>query len=628
MAKDDQKSKTKQRYPLQLGVSKDLDTYIFRVAVPNAKDCTLRLYDSATDSLLREYRATEVNRIGDVFSFTIPKTELTGNCYRYVASEKEFVDPYANRILGREIFGQGDQEVGQVYGAWNFDEFDWEDDQVLQIDYTDMILYKLHVRGYTMHPSSAVRHKGTYKGIIEKIPYLRDLGVNAVLLMPCSEFNEVIHQENQVYGLPRHRIPAIDEQKQNQDSYKINFWGYTTDSYYFAPKSSYASEPQQCIIEFKEMVKQLHKVGIEVLIEMHFSQDLSPITVLDCLRYWKFEYHIDGFRINGNPNIERLLATDSFLTRTKLLSTGWDTTQIFKDTEPVYRNLAEYNDDFMKDVRRFIRSEEEQVAKVVHRFRKNPAKCAVINYLSDQNGFTLADTYAYDRKHNEDNGENNQDGTNYNYSTNCGVEGKTSKKSVKQLRQLLKFNAVTILLLSQGTPMIQAGDEFANSQQGNNNAYCQDNEIGWVDWRQKKVNLAFNEFVKSLIKLRNTHPVFHNQVELKGLDYIASGYPDISFHGKKAWYPEYTNYSRMIGIMLNGEYAVIDSRHKDITCYLIFNMHTEAYNIDIPDVDKTKEWELLLTTSDGFVRDEKMPIKKSMRIDARSIAVLIERKKN
>lgn len=619
MAKKDIKCKIEQRYPLQLGVSQEFDNFIFCVAVPDAKECILRIYDSTSDLLLQEFRLEE--RIGDVCFITLPRSDVKGDCYRYFVSGQELIDPYAKRILGRENFGQRNFNETNEYGTWDFTDFDWQDDLALQLDYSDILLYKLHVRGFTMHSNSGVLHKGTYKGVMEKIPYLKELGVNAVLLMPCIEFNELPLQES-VYGRPKNfndiQVPRN----------KINFWGYTTEAYYFAPKASYASEPINCIREMKEMVKKLHKNGIEVLLDMHFSKEHRPIMILESLRFWKFEYHIDGFRINGNPCIEHLLATDPFLTKTKLLSSDWDVERIYRNVEPAYRNLAEYNDGFMTDIRRFIKSDEEQVGKFAHRVRKNPARCAVINYFADQNGFTLADCYAYDIKHNEANEENNQDGTNYNYSTNCGVEGKTNKKAVKQLRKLNMFNAITALLLCQGTPMLQAGDEFGNSQIGNNNAYCQDNEIGWVDWKQRKVNQALFEFVKRLIQFRKEHPLFHNKIELKGLDYIACGYPDLSFHGKKAWYPDYSNYSRIIGVLLNGEYALIDSKHKDITCYMIYNMHWEEHLIDIPNVGKIKDWEILFTTAEGFCDYDKVVVSKSMRLGARSIAVLIGRKTN
>jgi glycogen operon protein len=208
------------------------------------------------------------------------------------------------------------------------------------------------------------------------------------------------------------------------------------------------------------------------------------------------------------------------------------------------------------------------------------------------------------------------------------VEGKTTKKSINQLRSKMMRNALTLLLLSQGTPMIQAGDEFGNSQQGNNNAYCQDNELGWVDWKQKKTNNSLVDYCKSLINLRKLHPVFHNCIELKGLDYIACGHPDVSFHGKKAWYPDYSNYSRLIAIMLNGEYAMIHPSKKDETCFVICNMHWEPQEFDLPEIGKGNEWELFFTTEDGFLTDKLKVLKKSMAMKPRTIALLIERKKN
>lgn len=614
-----------QENPFQLGLTFQEENVVFRVDIPNGRDCALRLYDSLKNTILREYQLLDEHRVGNVYSITIPEAELIGDGYRYVSWDREFIDPYAKRLLGREKFGE-QIDLENLYAALENREFDWEQDQPLQLDYQDLLLYKLHVRGYTMHQSSGVKSKGSYRGIVEKIPYLKELGVNAILLMPCVEFNEILNQENFVYGRPKHRI---DYRSTEQEQVKLNFWGYTGDAYYFAPKASYASDPRNCIQEMKEMVKQLHRNGIEVLLDMHFPEDLSPITVLECLRFWKLEYHVDGFCINGAPYREHLIATDPFLSRTKLLSATWDTKRIYRqDVIPQFRNLAEYNDGFLVDVRRFLKADEGQVQKLIHRFKKNATQCATINYLADQNGFTLADLYSYDVKHNEENAENNHDGTDYNYSWNCGAEGMTTKKSILQLRYKMMRNALSILLLSQGTPMLQAGDEFGHSQQGNNNAYCQDNEISWIDWKFKKKNNNFLEFCKSLVELRRTHPVFHNSIELKGLDYIACGCPDISFHGKKAWYPDYTNYSRLISVLLNGEYAAINSKEKDVTCFVICNMHWEAQEFDLPDVGKVKDWELIFTTEEGFINGEPKVLKKSMMMKPRTIALVIERKKH
>ncbi|MDD5934236.1 MAG: alpha-amylase family glycosyl hydrolase, partial [Clostridiales bacterium] len=529
-----------QHIPMPMGVTKIQENLIFTVSVPNAKECTLKIYDSKTNQLTGQHTMKQNSRIGSVFSIQIPLRNLKGDCYLYEAMEREFIDPYANRIIGREEFGRR-EESSSVYGTWCFDEYDWSDEKRTEYSYSDLIIYKLHVRGFTMSPKSGVTHKGTYRGVTEKIPYLKELGINCVFLMPCIDFNEMINQKERYYGVPQYTKSYMNKGTyqpvvaQPADVPKINYWGYTNDGYYFAPKSSYASEPDQCIREFKDMVKALHNASIEVILDMYFPNEFGPLQILECLRSWALNFHIDGFRVNTNATVEQLIATDPYLARTKLLAGNWNTSNIYtKEVVPLYKNLAEYNEGFLYDTRRFLKSDEEQVKSFIERFKKNSDRVGVINYITDHDGFTLNDLYSYDIKHNENNGENNHDGTDYNYSWNCGTEGVTRKKKIKELRLKMQFNALTALFLSQGTPMLLAGDEFGNSQQGNNNAYCQDNEIGWVDWKKKSYNKEQLEFVKQLITLRKKHPVFHNSIELRGIDYISCGKPDISFHGTKA----------------------------------------------------------------------------------------------
>ncbi len=619
-----------QQFPMPMGVTKIQDKINFTISVPNAKDCSLKIYDSKTNKLTNQYVMKQDNRIGCVFFISIPFHEIKGDCYLYEAMDQEFIDPYANRIIGREKFGEQLKEA-KLYGTWNFEEFDWSNESRTKYTYSDLILYKLHVRGFTMNPKSGVRHKGTYCGIIEKIPYLKDLGINAVFLMPCIEFNELINQHERLFGVPKYTTNYVNkgiyqpQEARYVDVPKINYWGYTTDSYYYAPKASYAVNPKDCIKEFKTMVKALHNASIEVILDMYFPKDCSPMFIIECLRTWVIQYHIDGFRINTDYTIEQLIATDPYLANTKLIATSWNVSNIYaKDIEPLYKNLAEYNEEFLVDVRRFLKSDEEQVGKFIERFKRNSSKQGVINYITDHNGFTLHDLYTYDVKHNEGNGENNSDGTDYNYSWNCGIEGNTRKKKINQLRTRMQYNALTALFLSQGTPMLLAGDEFGNSQLGNNNAYCQDNEIGWVDWNKKMNQKDMLQFVKNLIQLRKEHPVFHNPVELRGMDYISCGKPDVSFHGIKAWYPDYSNYSRTIGIMLCGQYAVRNHTEKDCTCYLICNMHWEPHSFDLPHLDRTKEWKLCMVTSRGFIEEEKIKMTKSLALEERSMALLLE----
>lgn len=617
--------------PQPLGVTIRDQIVTFAVSVPNAKECRLKLYQSDREHLFRDIRLTQEHQKGSVFSYSIPLSELNADRYVYEALNKEFIDPYAVHIVGRDTFGQA-VKPKTLLGAWNFESYDWQQDSFPDIDYSDMILYKAHVRGFTADKSSGVRHKGTYQGIIEKITYLKELGINAMFLMPCVDFNEQLHQRDSLFGIPQYTRQYVTKgyyQTQNeygQTDGRLNYWGYTEDAYYFAPKASYASKPSECIREFKNMVKALHKNGIELIMDMEFSRTIPPVMVLDCLRYWVSAYHVDGFRIHVDENVQNLIAMDPYLAGTKLFAQGWNTELIYgREVEPPVRKLAEYNSGFMSDVRRFLKGDEEQVLRFIDRLKKNGVKSATINYITDHNGFTLNDLYQYDVKHNEVNQENNHDGTDYNFSWNCGVEGPSKKKKVRELRIRMMKNAYTALLLSQGTPMLLSGDEFLNSQEGNNNAYCQDNETGWVNWNKTSYSKEMITFVKQLIELRKQHPIFHNPNELRGMDYISCGTPDISFHGTKAWYPDYSNYSRTIGVMLSGEYAMVDHTTADQSCYLVYNMHWETHTFDLPHLIRGREWEVVWMTEACACKLKSVATQKQIELGPRSMAVLMSR---
>ena len=262
----------------------------------------------------------------------------------------------------------------------------------------------------------------------------------------------------------------------------------------------------------------------------------------------------------------------------------------------------------MVDVRRYLKSDEGMIPVIAERMKENDAKVEPIHYITQSNGFTLMDLVSYDIKHNESNGENNQDGTEYNYSWNCGFEGKTRKKIVQDLRKKQMKNALLMLFISQGTPMLLAGDEVANSQDGNNNAYCQDNEIGWIQWKTGVVGKEILEFTKQLIQFRKEHPIFHQKRTLMGMDTISCGIPDVSFHGCKAWSPDYSNYSRILGILYCGKYirtsktqllTNVEERSFESDFYVVFNMHWEKHHFDLPILPEHMEWRLCITSADS-----------------------------
>lgn len=633
-------NKEENQLPKMLGVVKQGDKLIFSVAVPNASACTLKLYSKIDINIIKEISMKKSFRFGNIFSASVPESEVSSVLgYRYEAFGKEFIDPYAPRILGREQYGmipyvKGEREgrLQGLLGAWDTSEYSLDEDEPLCHSYSDLILYKLHVRGFTKSDDSKVRHKGTYKGIIEKIPYFKELGINALFFMPFVEFNERMEPTPLLSELP---YAASEYQNKVRFSYqdskadcKLNFWGYTTDSFYFAPKSSYASNPDDASNEMKQMIKILHENGIEVLMDMNFPREMDVLCMIDCLRYWAHHYHIDGFRTNVEDSIQQLFAKDPYLVGIKLFTTHWNTDAIYgRETVPRKKMLADYNDGFLIDVRRFLKGDEGQIGHIMERIRSNPEKSGVINYIADHNGFTLADVYAYDCKHNEANKEGNRDGTDFNYSWNCGVEGDTNRRKINELRLQMIKNAWLLLFLSQGTPMILQGDEFGNSQEGNNNAYCQDNSMGWVSWSGKKKQKELFSFVKQLIHFRKAHPVLHNVRELSGLDILSCGCPDISYHGSKAWYPDHSHSSRTLGVLLHGAFALKDKTTSDASCYIAMNAHWEEHSFALPSFHINTEWKLVLSSKEEKLLDEKregkIGYKTSVVVPARTIQVFL-----
>ena len=416
-------------------------------------------------------------RMGDVWELALDRTDFASFEYNFMIDGKIVTDPNARVITGREKWADRKRAGKPVRGRILSEEFDWEDDVNPETPYAETILYKLHVRGFTAHVSSGVSARGTYAGVMEKIPYLKELGITAVELMPVTEFDEIMMSSS---GSSFHNA------KPEPTGY-VNYWGYGP-SYLYAVKTAYASrETMSAEGEFKTLVKELHKAGIECIPEMYFTGKELPGEILSVLRYWVEEYHVDGFHLTGFPDLS-LAAEDPFLKRTKLFAESWNDIMNRRPKQGYVtpgdgavsveeKNLAEYNMQFMEDMRRFLKGDEGMLSAFELRNRRNPMEYAVINYMANTNGFTLMDTVSYDRKHNEKNGEENRDGSDYNYSWNCGAEGPTRKKKIVELRKQLLKNAYLLLFLSQGVPLLMAGDEFGNSQDGNNNAYCQDNAV-------------------------------------------------------------------------------------------------------------------------------------------------------
>ncbi|MDD3795607.1 MAG: alpha-amylase family glycosyl hydrolase, partial [Lachnospiraceae bacterium] len=544
--------------------------------------------------------------------------------YNFRIGEKVTVDPCARLVNGRRSFADvNPREEHQIRGAFLNGAFDWEGEQPLMLSYEEVITYQLHVRGFTKHRNSKVRHKGTFRGIQEKIPYLKELGINQIILMPAYEFDELARPEP---------MGNQGEAYEDPENIRLNYWGYTRGGYY-APKLSYSASDTPDL-EMKEMVHSLHKNGIEVVMEFCFPSDVSAGMAADCLRWWVQEYHIDGFSLMMDQNEANMLARDPYLMKTKLISGYFPADSLYpKGQRPAFRNLAECNDGFKVDARRLLKGDEDQLTGFVERTKKNPKWSGVINYITGHDGFTLMDLVSYDQKHNEANGEQNRDGAIYNYSWNCGIEGPTKKRNISRLRIRQMKNAFAMLLLAQGTPMILAGDEFGNSQKGNNNPYCHDSELTWVDWNKEKVNWELLDFVKQLIAYRKNHEMLHFSKELAGADTLSCGYPDFSCHGSRAWYGAFEHVNRHVGLMYCGMYAGEES-----FIYVAYNLFWDSRQMALPYLPEGMEWYVVLDTSEEAEQSVKecrlleaeMPDKelvKFFEIPERSVRVLETRKK-
>lgn len=548
-------------------------------------------------------------RVGNLFGIELQGESLERYTYRIYCGEMTFTDPYATKIFGLEHFGMSAGKEERIYGGIGCSEFDWQNDANPEIPYEDTILYGLNVRSFTMHKSSGVRHRGTFEGIVEKIDYLKDLGITTLELMPCYEYDET-----NIKPL-FHPAPSMQETQRTlgrmEEDKRVNCWGFQK-GYYFSPKASYsASKPD---ISFKRMVKELHKSGIEVTLHFYFPEDTKQMFIMDVLKYWIMEYHVDGFRISGFHLPYRMIMEDAFLKRSKIRFTYVP----FEDIDclgsgSTFCNIAVDNGNFKNDIRRFLKGDEGLVNDFIQYQRKSSPLLGTINYICDYDGFSLMDLVSYERKHNEENGENNTDGTDYNFSWNCGTEGESRKKAILSLRKKQIKNSLCFLMLSRGTPFLFSGDEFGNSRFGNNNAYCQDNEVFWIKWRDTQISRELYQFSKSVIAFRKEHPVLHTRRELKVMDTLGCGYPDISYHGQEAWRPDLSYVSRMINIFLYGAY---DGKQAS-SLYIAYNMHWESHPIALPKLPKNQKWKKVFSTEESGSTDTE----KGVSIGARSILV-------
>jgi isoamylase len=559
------------------------------------------------------------------------------------------LDPYAKAISGAEVWGQ--RPARPIYPApWDRirprrcqvapQAFDWGTVQPPRTPMADTIIYELHIRGFTQHPSSGVAHPGTFEGLVEKIPYLQALGITAVELLPITEFEE---NDN-----PRHNPET--------GARLMNYWGYHPLSF-FAPRAAYAAQPDEPIQAFKHLVKALHEAGIEIILDVVFNHTgegdircptwsyralaetryylIEPLhgtyrnatgcgntinanhpvvqdLIIDCLHYWVTEMHVDGFRfdlasvltrgLDGDP-LERpplleRIAADPVLAHTKLIAEPWDAAGLYQVGQfPHWGPWSEWNDRFRDDIRRFVKSDAGMVHALAARLTGSPDVYAAsggtpvssINFITSHDGFTLADTVSYNLKHNAANGEGGRDGAHENDSWNCGEEGDSQDPQVQRLRQRQMKNMAALLLLSQGVPMILSGDEVGRSQQGNNNPYCQDNAISWFDWDLVSRNGGLLRFFQLLIQFRKRH------AQLRPRRYASvnpqEGSATLTWHGCERHAPDWSHESRSLAMHISPAGA------GDHHIYLMANAHWESRRFHLPTLPDSTSWCCVVDTS-------------------------------
>ena len=574
-------------------------------------ECGVVLFDRESGKEVNRYAFDAKNQIGSVYYMVLEDFDTEKLSYLFYEKDELVSDKKAKCIIGNFEYGLPKEEAAYKAG-FGCDSYDWEQDVFPGLTYEESIGYCMHVRGFTKHSSSGVKAKGTFAGIIEKISYLKDLGITTLELQPAYEFNECPEKvSNEVSG-------AILK----SENKKLNYWGYQ-DAYYYCPKKTYAAS-KDAGTEFKNLVKALHKNSMEIVMQFYFPTDFCRSEIIHILRFWHMNYHVDGFHLLGEGLTIKDIATDPFLSKTKIWYEQFPMAEISSALEvPKYPHLAVYNDGYLYDMRKFLKGDEGTLYNAMKQMRSKPKTHGVVNYFTNYYGFTMADLCSYERKHNEENGEDNRDGNDCNYSWNCGAEGPTRKKQVLLLREKQMKNAFTLLFLSQGMPLIFMGDEFGNSQKGNNNPYCQDNEITWLNWKDLIKNQKLTEYFKGLIALRKENQIFRMPKECMIMDYKACGFPDLSYHGEEAWKPSWEHYVRHIGFMLCGRY---EKEPRELFYYVAVNMHWEEHEFALPKLPKGMQWEVSVSTEEtkvsGAVATEVQADKKVI-LAPRSIQILL-----
>lgn len=658
----------------------------FTINSHGATRCTLLLFKPQASKPYARIPFPDSYRIGDTYSMLV--FDIKPDEFEYAFSfdgpyepakgllfneENVLLDPYSRAVTGQRKWGEKPE------GGKDFEyrarvvksSFDWGNIKQLEQPFEDLVIYETHVRGYTKDKSSGVSAPGTFAGLKDKIPYLKDLGINAVELMPIFEFDEM-------------------ESARVVDGVQLyNYWGYNTVSF-FAPNTSYAfnEEHNHEGDELKSLIKALKENGIEVILDVVFNHTAEgnemgpcfsfkgidnnvyyiltpdahyynfsgcgnvmncnhPVVrsfIIDCLRHWAIEYRVDGFRFdlasilgrdqNGapmaNPPILESLAFDPVLGKMKLIAEAWDAGGLYQvGSFPSWNRWAEWNGRYRDDMRSFLKGDDGMAGNAITRITgsrdlyspESRGHKASVNFLTCHDGFTLYDLYSYNEKHNEKNGWNNTDGDNNGHSWNCGAEGETDDPNVNGLRRRLIKNAFAALLCSRGPAMFFAGDEFCNTQFGNNNAYCQDNIISWLDWSRLEEFKEIHDFVRHMIQFRKEHPILRKMTKPSSCQF-----PEISVHNGTPFNASTDYKTKLIGIMYAGRNE--EDTEDDIVFYCM-NAYWEPLVMQLPVLPNGKHWHVDTNTNAEYFDGEDFTAKtellgvNTIRVPARTTIILV-----
>ena len=652
----------------------------FTIQSHGATSCELLLFHREAEEPFAALKFPDNYKIGFVYSIIVFGLDVEEFEYAYrldgpydekkglrFDKSKILLDPYARAVTGQSQWGCKNNPQHSYRARVVQNNFDWGLERSEPIPMEDLVIYELHVRGFTKSPTSNVSCPGTFRGLEEKIPYLKKLGINAVELMPVFEFDEMRDTR------------LIDENE------LLDYWGYNPVCF-FAPNTSYASgvEYNREGMELKHLIKALHDNEIDVILDVVFNHTAEgnemgpsfcfkgfdnniyymltpdgkyynfsgcgntlncnhPVVqelILDCLRYWVTDYRVDGFRFdlasilgrseNGTPlnqpPLLRSLAFDPILGNVKLIAEAWDAGGLYQvGSFPSWKRWAEWNGRYRDDMRCFLKGDPGMSGIAAQRMTGSPdlydpvyrGGNASVNFLTCHDGFTLNDLYSYNQKHNEANGWNNTDGFDDNNSWNCGVEGDTDDPNVLALRRKMMMNACAVLMCSRGTPMFLSGDEFCDTRYGNNNPYCQDNAISWLDWSLFEKNRDMFEFFRYMIAFRMDHPAVRRDLEPS---YI--GFPSMSIHGLTPWEPDAPESDYVSCVLFSG-YDEENAREDLI--YVAVNAHWNAAEMTLPDLPEGYCWKIAVNTGDPkqqtFAEKEMPYTQKHLLLGERSVII-------